>query len=154
MIECYNHSTLEIKNSKADSVAIKGVNIAVKLYDLIQGVVKIDTTDYVVGQYQIQFFVGNQVISTDVLKVKQNLKFVEQSYNPISENKKILEAIKAYLAGRASSQQKQVSVGDKKIIYSSFDQLIKWKNYYQIEVRKEQGKASGLRFEKLYYRGI
>lgn len=154
MIECYNHSTLELKNSKADSVAIKGVNIAVKLYDLIQGVVKIDTTDYVVGQYQIQFFVGNQVVSTDVLKVKQNLKFVDQSYNPTSENKKILQAIKAYLAGRASSQQKQVSVGDKKIIYSSFDELIKWKNYYQIEVRKQQGKSSGLRFEKLYYRGL
>ena len=154
MLECYNYSTVELKNSKADSVAVKGVNTAVKLYDLVQGVVVIDTKDYQVGQYQVQFFKGDDVLEQTVLRVKQNLKYADDSFDPTSENKKILEAIKSYLAGRATSQQKQVSVGDKKIIYSSFDQLIKWKNYYQIEVRKQQGKASNLRFQKLYHRGL
>lgn len=154
MLECYNYSTVELKNSKADSVAVKGVNTAVKLYNLVQGVVVIDTKDYQVGQYQVQFFKGDDVLEQTVLRVKQNLKYADDSYDPTSENKKILEAIKSYLAGRATNQQKQVSVGDKKIIYSSFDELIKWKNYYQIEVRKQQGKASNLRFQKLYHRGL
>ena len=154
MLECYNYSTVELKNSKADSVAVKGVNTAVKLYNLVQGVVVIDTKDYQVGSYQVQFFKGDDVLEQTVLRVKQNLKYADDSYDPTSENKKILEAIKSYLAGRATNQQKQVSVGDKKIIYSSFDELIKWKNYYQIEVRKQQGKASNLRFQKLYHRGL
>ena len=154
MLECYNYSTVELKNSKADSVAVKGVNTAVKLYNLVQGVVVIDTKDYQVGQYQVQFFKGDDVLEQTVLRVKQNLKYADDSYDPTSENKKILEAIKAYLGGVASHQQRKVKVGDKEIQYSSFDQLIKWKNYYQIEVRKQQGKASNLRFEKLYHRGL
>ena len=154
MYQSYNYSTLQIKDSKADSLAVKGKDTAVQTYSFIDGVATINTDNYSVGDYSLQFFKGDQIIKIDMLRIKQNLKYADQSFDPTSENKKILEAIKAYLAGRASSQQKQVSVGDKKIIYSSFDQLIKWKNYYQIEVRKEQGKASGLRFEKLYYRGI
>lgn len=154
MLECYNYSTVELKNSKADSVAVKGVNTAVKLYNLVQGVVVIDTKDYQVGQYQVQFFKGDDVLEQTVLRVKQNLKYADDSYDPTSENKKILEAIKAYLGGVASHQQRKVKVGDKEIQYSSFDQLIKWKNYYQIEVRKQQGKASNLRFQKLYHRGL
>ena len=154
MLECYNYSTVELKNSKADSVAVKGVNTAVKLYNLVQGVVVIDTKDYQVGQYQVQFFKGDDVLEQTVLRVKQNLKYADDSFDPTSENKKILEAIKAYLGGVASHQQRKVKVGDKQIQYSSFDQLIKWKNYYQIEVRKQQGKASNLRFQKLYHRGL
>ena len=106
MLECYNYSTVELKNSKADSVAVKGVNTAVKLYNLVQGVVVIDTKDYQVGSYQVQFFKGDDVLEQTVLRVKQNLKYADDSYDPTSENKKILEAIKSYLAGRATNQQK------------------------------------------------
>lgn len=154
MYKGYNYSTLIIKDDKADSVAVKGQNSAVKLYSFINGVATIDTADYAVGDYALQFFSGNDVLKTDVLKIEQNLKYADQSFDPTSENKKILQAIKAYLGGVASHQQRKVKVGDKEIEYSSFDQLIKWKNYYQIEVRKQQGKSSGLRFEKLYYRGL
>lgn len=154
MYQSYNYSTLLIQDSKADSLAVKGKDTAVQTYSFIDGVVTINTDNYSVGDYALQFFNENQIIKTDVLKIKQNLKYADDSYDPTSENKKILQAIKAYLSGVASHQQKRVKVGDKEIEYSSFDQLIKWKNYYQLEVRKEQGKASGLRFEKLYYRGI
>lgn len=154
MLQSYNYSTLTIKDSKADCVAVKGKNTAVKLYSFSDGVATIDTADYAVGDYALQFFSGNEILKTDVLRIKQNLKYADESFDPTSENKKILEAIKAYLGGVASHQQRKVKVGDKQIEYSSFDQLIKWKNYYQIEVRKQQGKASGIRYEKLYHRGI
>lgn len=154
MYECYNYSTLQIKDSKADSVAVKGKNTAVKLYSFLDGVVTIDTADYVVGDYAIQFFRENAVIKTDVLKVKQNLKHVDADYDPRSNAEKTLQAIEAYLAGVASHQQKRVKVGDKEIEYSSFDQLIKWRQFYKKEVRKQQGKAPNLRFEKLSYKGV
>ena len=154
MYECYNHATLKIKHVKADSVAIKGQHIAVKLYNLVNGVVQIDTADYQPGQYAVQFFKENQVIEQSVLKVKQNLKYVDVNYDPRTPNQIILEAINAYLGGRASTQQRRVQVGDKSIEYSSYDQLMKWRDFYAAEVRKEQGKSAGLRFEKLYYKGI
>ena len=154
MYECYNYSTLKIKSDKADSVAVKGTQSAVKLYDVVDGVATIDTSEYEAGNYIIQLFRGDEVIQQDRLLIKQNLKFVDAGYDPRSEAEKILEAIEAYLGGVASHQQRRVKVGDKEIQYSSFDELMKWKNYYQQEVRKEQGKASKLRFEKLYYRGV
>ena len=154
MYKGYNFSTIDIKDVKSDCLAVKGKNTAVKIYPFTDGVCVIDTQDYAVGDYALQFFKGNEVLKTDVLKIEQNLKYADDSFDPTSENKKILEAIKAYLGGVASHQQRKVKVGDKEIQYSSFDQLIKWKNYYQIEVRKQQGKASNLRFEKLYHRGL
>lgn len=154
MYKCLNYSTLQIKDSKADSLAVKGKNTAVQTYSFVDGVATIDTADYVVGDYQMQFFNGDQLIKTDVLKIEQNLKHAPQNYDPRSQSQKTLQAINAYLAGTASQQQKKIQVGDKSIQYSSFDQLIKWKNYYQIEVRKEQGKPTAIRCEKLYYRGL
>ncbi len=154
MYKGYNYSTLIIKDDKADCLAVKGKNTEVKLYSFIDGVAEINTDEYTVGDYSLQFFKGNQIFKTDVLKIEQNLKYADDSYDPTSENKKILQAIKAYLGGVASHQQKRVKVGDKEIEYSSFDELIKWKNYYQIQVRKEQGKARALRMQKLYYKGI
>lgn len=154
MYECYNHSTLEIKHAKADSVAIKGQQIAVKVYDLINGVVTIDTSDYQPGQYAVQFFSGDEVIEHTELKVKQNLKYVDVDYDPRTPNKIILQAINAYLGGRASTQQRRVQVGDKSIEFSSYDELMKWRDFYASEVRKEEGKAATIKHQKLYYKGL
>lgn len=71
-----------------------------------------------------------------------------------SANRKALEAITAFIQGRATSQQKRIQVGDKSIEYSSFDELLKWKSYFEEEVRKEEGKARSLRHEKLFWRGL
>ena len=154
MYECYNYSTLKIKSDKADSVAVKGIQSAVKLYDVVDGVATIDTSEYEAGDYIIQLFRGDEVIQQDSLNVKQNLKYVDADYDPRSEAEKTLQAIEAYLSGVASHQQKRVKVGDKEIEYSSFDQLQKWREHYQKQVRKQQGKAPNLRFEKFLYKGV
>ena len=154
MIECYNFSTLKIKSSKADSIAIKNVSEAVKLYDLIDGVVQINTDNWAVGQYIIQFFNGNQIISEDTITVKQNLKYVQNNYDPRSQAQKILDAINSVLAGRATAEAYHVKVGEKQIIYMSFSQLMNFKNFYEKQVKKQQGKAVQIRHEKLYYRGV
>ena len=154
MLQCYNHSTLEIKHSKADSVALKTLNSAVMLYDLVNGVVTINTDNFTIGEYAVQFFKDDQVIEETTLICKQNLKYVSANYDPRTPAKIILEAIEAYLAGVATHQQKRVKVGQKEIQYSSYDQLMKWRDFYAIEARKEQGKAGNLRFEKISWRGI
>lgn len=71
-----------------------------------------------------------------------------------SANRIALEAITAYIQGHATAQQRRVQIGDKAIEYSSLDELLKWKRYFEEECRKEDGKPMGLRFEKVYWRGI
>lgn len=68
-----------------------------------------------------------------------------------SANRIALEAITAYIQGRASSQQRKVQIGDKTVEYSSLSELLQWKRYFEEECRKEEGKAAGIRCEKLYW---
>lgn len=154
MLECYNFSVLKVRNKKANSIAIKGKNQAVKVYSLVNGEAEINTDNFIVGEYAVQFFSADEVIEQTVLQVKQNLKYVSENFDPASPARKILDAINAYLAGIATHQQRRIKVGEKQIEYSSYDQLMKWRQFYIEQVRKEDGKAGALRFEKIYCRGI
>ena len=75
----------------------------------------------------------------------------ETSSQEKSPNRIALEAINACLCGRATSQQREVQIGDKKIIYSSLSELLQWKRYFEEEVRKEEGKPLKIKLEKLYW---
>ena len=86
----YNHSTLKLENLKADTVAVKGLNTAVKVYDLTDGVVTINTDDFTAGEYTLQFFKGDEVIEQRVLDCKQNLKYVSPEYDPRTPARVIL----------------------------------------------------------------
>lgn len=155
MINVFNHTTITLRDLRATSAAVKGQNQEVKIYPFQGRICVIDLEDYVQGEYQIQFFDSeDQVVFSDTLKVKQHLKYASADYDHRSNNRKILDAITAFLGGVASHQQRRVKVGDKEIEYSSYQQLMKWKDYYQKEVRKEQGKPTKVRSEKLLFRGI
>lgn len=77
----------------------------------------------------------------------------ETSSQEKSPNRIALEAINAFLCGRATSQQREVQIGDKKISYSTLSELLQWKRYFEEEVRKEEGKRVGIRHEKIYFTG-
>lgn len=68
-----------------------------------------------------------------------------------SPNRIALDAINAFLCGRATSQQREVQIGDKKISYSTLSELLQWKRYFEGEVRKEEGKPLKIKLEKLYW---
>ena len=152
MIIGYNHSTITIKNKEATQIVVKGITGNPLIYSFVDGVVNINTDNYDVGEYTYQLFKGDQVLLQDVIQIKQNLKYTTSSYNPKSQNQIILQALQATLAGRATSAQDFVKIGDKEIHYLAYDELLKWRDYYQKLVRKEQGKASTIRVEKVYYR--
>ena len=69
----------------------------------------------------------------------------------MSPNRRALEAINAFLCGRATSQQRKVQIGDKSVEYSSLSELLQWKRYFEQEVRKEEGKPLKIKLEKLYW---
>lgn len=68
-----------------------------------------------------------------------------------SPNRIALEAITAYIQGRATAQQRRVQIGDKSIEYSTLSELLQWKRYFEEEVRKEEGKPLKIKLEKLYW---
>lgn len=77
----------------------------------------------------------------------------ETSSQEKSPNRIALEAITAFIQGRATAQQRRVQIGDKAIEYSSLSELLQWKRYFEEEVRKEEGKRVGIRHEKIYFTG-
>lgn len=68
-----------------------------------------------------------------------------------SPNRIALEAITAFIQGRATAQQRRVQIGDKSIEYSTLSELLQWKRYFEEEVRKEEGKPLKIKLEKLYW---
>ena len=70
-----------------------------------------------------------------------------------SPNRIALEAITAFIQGRATAQQRRVQIGDKSVEYSTLSELLQWKRYFEEEVRKEEGKRVGIRHEKIYFTG-
>ena len=154
-MECYNHSQVQVSCKGAYSVAIKGVNQAVKVYALTDGRAVISTDEFQPGFYQMQFFdAADNVIAEDKLQIKQNLKYAAADFDGRSQNEIALQAITAFMQGRATAQQRVIKVGDKEIQYSSFDELMKWREFFTKQVRKEQGKPSQVKYEKLYYKGV
>lgn len=75
----------------------------------------------------------------------------ETSSQEKSPNRIALEAITAYIQGRATAQQRRVQIGDKSVEYSSLSELLQWKRYFEEEVRKEEGKPLKIKLEKLYW---
>lgn len=147
----YSNTTIKIKHNKATELYYKGDN---QLPQLVmfndQHIAELNNLD--VGYYVLQFMLNGEVLSQDTLEVKQNIAYADQSYSPSSQARQILQAIDDYLAGIASSQQRRVRIGDKQIEYSSYDELMKWRDYYAKLVRKEENKSTSIRLEKIYYR--
>ena len=77
----------------------------------------------------------------------------ETSSQEKSPNRIALEAITAYIQGRATAQQRRVQIGDKSVEYSSLSELLQWKRYFEEEVRKEEGKRVNIRHEKIFFQG-
>ena len=117
------------------------------------GKIVVDTKEWSVGSYFLQFFVEEEIVKSEVWEIEQNLAFAPADYDPRPESVKILEAIEAYLAGTASQQQKRVKIGEKEIEYSSFEELQKWRIFYAEKARRELGKKR-VRKEIVTFGGI
>ena len=139
----YNHSIIKVPSCGADTLYLKSVSGSLKTEKVIEdNFFLIDTESYEAGEYYLQYQRENQIIREDKIQIKENLAFVDESYDPRSEAEKTLEAIDAMLQGRATAQQQRVQIGDKSIQYSTLDELLKWRDYFAKLVRKESGKTA------------
>ena len=67
-----------------------------------------------------------------------------------SHNKKVLDAIKAVLENRATTDQQSISIAGVSLSRMSIDQLLQLKNYYEQLYKQEQREEAMERGEKLY----
>ena len=139
MIKYFNDSIIKIDSNGADTLVIKQIGCASTTYTATDNVFTIDTTGFAIGDYYLQYMLDDAVVATDRITLHQNLLTASEDYDPRSEAEKILDAIEAMLAGRATTQQRQISIDGQSIQYSSFSELIEWKNYFVRKVAEEKG---------------
>lgn len=65
-----------------------------------------------------------------------------------------LEAIDAYLANQATMQQKSISINGKQIQYSSFAELIQWRDHFAAIVAKEKRGYSQPTAQVFHLKGV
>lgn len=135
----YNDTTIKIKARDTEVLVLKAQGMAPVTYEAADDYYEIDATGFTPGVYYLQFMLDGEVIETDRITVEQNLATAAEDFDPRSENEKILEAIEAMLAGRATTQQRSISIDGQAIQYSSFSELLEWKNYYTKKVAMERG---------------
>ena len=100
------------------------------------------TKDWPVGEYKYQILDANGIAEEGDFTVLRNFALSSEEDEVKSRDELILEAIEAQLAGRATSAQSSMSVGDKSISYMSIDELLKLRSYFKEKVDKEKGTYS------------
>lgn len=141
----YNYTKIKLSTDGADTLVLKSISGSkIIITEIVDDYFIVDTTDYLPSDYYIQYIKDNEVIKTDKIKLLQNLMYAEDDFDPRSKYEIVIEAIDAMLQGRATAQQRRISVGDKSIEYSTLNELLSWREYFVKELRKEQNKTSTL----------
>lgn len=83
-------------------------------------------------------------IAAGTIEIKRNFAQQAYGYDARSHVKITLDALEAVIQGRASKEQKSHTIGDRAIEFMDPGDLIKWRNLYKKEYRREQ-KAEKLR---------
>lgn len=135
---CQNVDVIKLKRLGAETITVSGNEI--EIFGMESGV------------YKVFGFKDQRVVFEDEIQVLQGITTATEDFDFRSKNEIALEAIICFLQGKATAQQRRIKVGDKQIEYSSFEQLIKWKNYFQKQVRKEKGKSANPKNEVLKLR--
>ena len=96
------------------------------------------TAQYVAGTYNYQAYVTNASGERYTL---QSGRVTLASISDISHARKVLAAIEATLEGRATSDQMQIEVNGRKLVYASQLDLRKLYDIYKADIAAEDKKA-------------
>lgn len=93
------------------------------------------------GTYRWEAYVTKDddkyLIDSGVVEILPNIQSSE-SFDGRSHNEKVLDALRAVIERRATTDQLSVSIGGKSIQRMPFDQLIKYAKQYEEYVRQER----------------
>lgn len=111
-----------------------------------------ETTEWVAGEYRYQILNAEGVEAEDDFVILRNFALSDENESVKTVNERYLEAIEAQIAGKATSAQQSMSVGDKSISYCTIDELMTLRDYYKAKVNEERGKFSNGKQGKIKYK--
>lgn len=91
------------------------------------------------GLYKYQIINDEGIEDSGDFEVIVNFFLADESVQVKSVNELLLEAVEAQIAGKATSAQQSMSVGDKSISYCSIDELFNLRQYFKSKVAEEKG---------------
>lgn len=100
------------------------------------------TKTFIAGTYKYQLQDESGILEEGDMQILQNLALMDDEEEVKTENELILEAIEAQIAGKATSAQSSMSVGDKSISYYNITDLLKLRDYFKQKVDAEKGKSA------------
>lgn len=98
------------------------------------------TKEWIAGDYKYQILNSEGIEEEGDFYIMRNFALTDADETVKSNNERYLEAIEAQLAGKATSAQSSMSVGDKSISYCTIAELLQLKDYYAAKVAEEQKK--------------
>lgn len=100
------------------------------------------TSQWKSGKYKYQILNDNGIEDEGEFEIIKNYYLTDDFESVKTEAERLLEAIEAQLAGKATSAQSSMSVGDKSISYCTIDELFKLREYFKRKVAEEKGESA------------
>lgn len=110
------------------------------------------TSGWPATNYKYQILSNSGLFETGEMLVQLNYLMSDTSDDPRSQNEILLDAVQAQLAGKATSAQSSMTVGDKSISYCSIAELFQLREYFACKVAEEKKKRSPLNGGLIKYR--
>lgn len=100
------------------------------------------TKTMIAGTYKYQLQDANGILEQGYAEILKNFALMNDDEEVKTRNQIILDAIQAQIAGKATSAQSSLSVGDKSISYYSINDLLKLRDYFKQKVDEQKGKST------------
>lgn len=98
------------------------------------------TKNWSVGKFKYQILNDEGIEDEGEIQILQNFALMDEDESVKSHWEVILEAVEATLAGKATSAQASISVGDKSISYMSVSELMSLREFAKEKISEEKGK--------------
>ena len=98
------------------------------------------TKNWSVGTFKYQILNDEGIEDSGDIEILPNFDLMDEDESVRGHWEVVLEAIEATLAGKATSAQTNISVGDKSIGYMSVSELLELREFAKEKIAEENGK--------------
>ena len=98
------------------------------------------TKTWNVGVFKYQILNDEGIEDSGDIEILQNFALMDEDESVKSHWEVVLDAVEATLAGKATSAQTNISVGDKSIGYMSVSELLELRSFAKEKIGEENGK--------------
>lgn len=98
------------------------------------------TKNWQVGKFKYQILNDEGIEEEGEIEILQNFSLMDEDESVRGHWEVVLEAIENTLAGKATSAQTNISVGDKSIGYMSVSELLELREFAKEKIAEEKGK--------------